>query len=276
MHAFLLGRDGAISVAELFAVFPDARFSFLDRKIAYMEGYSDDEIIRAFPYLGGSIKVVRIDQECPFSDVPKHCVDAIVAVPLESKVSYAIAAYGMDLDTEKFGLRLKKDIKPTGKSIRFVMGDRGANISSATYLHSGIKDKGIELNLFQIGTDRYLVGTTLAFQDIDSYAKRDMERTRDMGVGMLPPKLCQMLINIAKPSHTVYDPFCGLGTVLVEASNMGYSVAASDISPAMVQATTKNLREWTESPKVFECDARRIDSAFSSGKVSKDATIVSE
>jgi len=77
-------------------------------------------------------------------------------------------------------------------------------------------------------------------QDIENYSKRDYGKTRDMEVGMLPPKLAQMMLNIAASCHActprginsygrnlskkdsgissktgmtnikVYDPFCGL------------------------------------------------------------------
>lgn len=40
-------------------------------------------------------------------------------------------------------------------------------------------------------------GVTIAYQDVDAYAQRDMDKTRDMGVGMLPPKLAQMMINLS-------------------------------------------------------------------------------
>lgn len=47
-----------------------------------------------------------------------------------------------------------------------------------------------------MGEKSYLT-VTLACQDVDAYAKRDTEKSRDMVVGMMPPKLCQMMINIA-------------------------------------------------------------------------------
>ena len=65
-----------------------------------------------------------------------------------------------------------------------------------------------------------------------------------MVVGMMPPKLVQMMINIALSTHqstnqpTIYDPFCGLGTTLIEAANMGMTrIYGSDLSPEMVRAS---------------------------------------
>jgi len=49
-------------------------------------------------------------------------------------------------------------------------------------------------------------------QDINAYTKRDFGKKRDMDTGMLPPKLAQMMINIANNGKqeitSLYDPFC--------------------------------------------------------------------
>ncbi len=88
---------------------------------------------------------------------------------------------------------------------------------------------------------------------------------------MLPPKLAQTMINLAlgavSPSEArVYDPFCGLGTVLIESIQMGASrVYGSDIEPAMTEATGKSVSEYlpvigSEATSQIETlDARRID-----------------
>jgi tRNA G10 N-methylase Trm11 len=87
---------------------------------------------------------------------------------------------------------------------------------------------------------------TIFVQDIEAYAARDQARpARDARVGMLPPKLAQIMINLANPpTHaTVLDPFCGTGVVLQEAMLMGYSTVGTDLEPRMVLFTKKNL-DW--------------------------------
>ena len=81
-------------------------------------------------------------------------------------------------------------------------------------------------------------------QDIEGYSERDIGRERSMTVGMMPPKLAQMMINMATKGNMlrIWDPFCGLGTTLIEAHNAGYShLTGSDISAEMVQETKKNI-----------------------------------
>jgi len=90
---------------------------------------------------------------------------------------------------------------------------------------------------------------------------------------MLPPKLAQMMINIAltptlsqrerEKNISIYDPFCGLGTILIEALNSGYSnVYGSDLNEKMVEATSKNISFYlkqTTKAEVFKQDSSQIE-----------------
>jgi tRNA G10 N-methylase Trm11 len=73
---------------------------------------------------------------------------------------------------------------------------------------------------------------------------------------MLPPKLAQIIINLANPTSTdiILDPFCGTGVILQEALLMGYDVIGSDIDPRMVDYTNVNLG-WLQA-QVPSIDSR--------------------
>jgi tRNA G10 N-methylase Trm11 len=43
----------------------------------------------------------------------------------------------------------------------------------------------------------FTVAETIWVQDIESYTERDIDRDRSMTVGMMPPKLAQIMINLA-------------------------------------------------------------------------------
>ena len=86
-----------------------------------------------------------------------------------------------------------------------------------------------------------VIALTEAIQDIDAYTARDRERpARSAKVGMLPPKLAQILVNSAQGS-AIYDPFCGTGVILQEALLMGHEAYGSDLAAEMVDATRTNL-----------------------------------
>ncbi len=93
-------------------------------------------------------------------------------------------------------------------------------------------------------------------QDIERYGRRDYDRpARSAKVGMLPPKLAQIMINLANPpsGSTILDPFCGTGVVLQEAALMGFKVYGNDIEPELTDMTRRNLdwlaREFNTSVK---------------------------
>ena len=141
-------------------------------------------------------------------------------------------------------LKLKKILVRHGKSVR-VVENKEAVLSTATSLHNGLSGKNErKVELIKVDDDWYKV---IGVQDIDAYAKRDQARpARDAKVGMLPPKLAQILINLCGPlkaDAVVLDPFCGTGVVLQEALLMGYRAYGTDISERMVEYTEKNL-EW--------------------------------
>jgi tRNA G10 N-methylase Trm11 len=66
-------------------------------------------------------------------------------------------------------------------------------------------------------------------------------------MGTLPPKLARMMVNFtAQNSGTLWDPFCGSGTIPMEAAMLGFNFLASDINPQAVNDTDANVR-WLSS-----------------------------
>ena len=112
---------------------------------------------------------------------------------------------------------------------------------------------GWEFLVIATSTGNTIVALTTAVQDIESYTERDRSRPkRDAHVGMLPPKLAQIIINLAtgsatpSPDFTVLDPFCGTGVVLQESLLMGFSAYGTDLEQRMVDYTDENV-EWFKS-----------------------------
>lgn len=97
------------------------------------------------------------------------------------------------------------------------------------------------------------------------YALRDYKKPfRDAKLGMLPPKLCQMMLNYVSDKSSIYDPFCGTGSLLMEAVLMGSKyVYGSDLLEANVDGTEKNLFFTSRkfqidfNSKIFQHDANK-------------------
>jgi len=58
-------------------------------------------------------------------------------------------------------------------------------------------ERNADFTIISAGDMEYF-GKTIWIQDIENYSKIDYVKTRDMVVGMLPPKLAQMMIHISE------------------------------------------------------------------------------
>lgn len=184
----------------------------------------------------------------------------------EGKLTIGVSDYSKNASRKSASqeaLKLKKILVRHGRSVR-VVENKDAVLSTATSLHNGLNGSNErKVELIKVDNDWYKV---IGVQDIEAYARRDQARpARDAKVGMLPPKLAQILINLCgslKLGSTVLDPFCGTGVVLQEALLMGYRAYGTDISERMVEYSDKNM-EWIVS-QARDARGRRSASACQS------------
>lgn len=270
----ILGRQPALGLAELESLYgaenvrPLGDHALLDTPAEEIN----------FRQLGGTIKVARVLARVPVTDWPKLADYLIDKVPPyvkdmdAGKFSLGLSVYGLDVPLKKIEaclLEIKKRIRVSGRPVRIVP-NKSLALNSAQVLHNRLTHKGAwELIFIADGADTILA-QTLFVQDIEAYAARDQARpARDARVGMLPPKLAQIIINLAagRPEtridkkrwdsgdglgrFMVLDPFCGTGVILQEALLMGYSVYGTDIGPRLVDYSKKNL-QWLiqQNPRI--------------------------
>jgi 23S rRNA G2445 N2-methylase RlmL len=78
--------------------------------------------------------------------------------------------------------------------------------------------------------------------------------------GSLKPPVAAAMIKLAAPDQRarVLDPFCGAGTILIEASQMGYSVLGGDIDPMALRAARENMILAQKSISLLQWDTIRL------------------
>jgi tRNA G10 N-methylase Trm11 len=228
--------------------------------------------------LGGVIKFGQIiyrgnwDGGLELPVEPEQLVEGVAG-----KLQVAVSATAKSIDSKRLkaiGMTIKKRLQ-SKYSVRLVVPKTGTSLSAAELKYNGVLEHGFELVV--VTNERELViAKTLEVQDVDWYSRRDYGRpARDTSVGMMPPKLAQVLVNTTH-SETVVDPFCGTGLILQEALLLGREAIGSDTSKKMVRAANQNLT-WLEGevkirlPKwrIEEADARQV-------KIPKDCAVVSE
>lgn len=72
----------------------------------------------------------------------------------------------------------------------------------------------------------------------------------------LKPDFARLLVNLARAreGETVLDPFCGTGSVLIEAGLMGMKAIGNDIDAGMVRACRRNLEIEGLEAKITQAD----------------------
>lgn len=247
----MLGRQPRLGLAELESLFGSDKLQPLGTEAALLT-IDPSQIDQA--KLGGTIKIARLlttltttnwrtitDKLVDF--VPQH----VTSLP-EGKLTLGISAHNIQTKPQYVGqtaLQLKKIIRSSGRPVRIVPNTE-LSLNSAQVWHNRLtSEHGLELIALADKGKTY-IAQTITVQDVDSYSLRDFSRPkRDAFVGMLPPKLAQIMLNLAHPAPnaTVLDPFCGTGVVLMEAALQGYTVEGSDISQKMIDYTQANL-DW--------------------------------
>ena len=234
----VLGRQPEISLAELEAIF--SRVNRFRPGLATFFADSTPDIAR----LGGSLKLAE--------ELDAEPLEFLQNLP-EGKITLGVSDYSEHAsprNAQGEALKLKKILTRHGRSVR-VVENKTATLSTATSLHNGLSGaKPNKVELILVDKTWWKV---IGVQDIDAYAKRDQARpARDAKVGMLPPKLAQILINLCgnlPEDSTVLDPFCSTGVVLQDALLMGYKAYDTDIEQRMIDYSQKNLEWLTAKPE---------------------------
>jgi tRNA G10 N-methylase Trm11 len=246
----ILGRQPKLGAVELESIYGAKHLRALNN--AALLDLPTQDI--SFKRLGGTVKLAQILTVLPntnWQQILQYLMEKIPAhmqYQPTGKFTFGLSIYGLPVslaDQTKGLMAIKRVIRSTGKSVR-VIPNKTAALNSAQVLHNKLTTKGAwELLLVRDGP-KTILAQTIFVQDIEAYAARDQARpARDARIGMLPPKLAQIMVNLANPQNgtTILDPFCGTGVVLQEALLMGYQVLGTDLEPRMIEYTKKNL-DW--------------------------------
>lgn len=269
MYIAILGRQPALGIAELERVFSGQNVKVLSKSAARVN--SDVFNIEHF---GGTLKAGRIILEMPNDDwrilsqkVIQHYLSAWSSST--GKITLGLSTYGVKTGTreiQKVGIILKQKLKSSGVSVRLIPNKEPA-LSTATSHHNklGLAPNKVELLIIRSDDGYLIVAESTGAQNITAYARRDQARPkRDAYVGMLPPKLAQIMMNLALGTLStknvrILDPFCGTGVILQEAALIGLSVYGTDLSEKMISYSHDNLQWLSEVQNI------KINSTLSAG-----------
>ncbi len=250
LYAFELGRKKDLCFAELLSVLGKENLieKNLDTAIFNLKEI-EAQILQN--KLGGTIKIIEILEELPQNtktpELKKYFESFLKDNfnDYEGKIPFALSVLSFynqrEIDIKGLLMFVKKTLKSLGLNSRFI-NKNFQNTKPSTIYKARIIKRGVDINVIK-GNKKLFLGKTVAIQDIDKYSKRDFEKPcRDAKVGMLPPKLAQIMINLGGETNTIFDPFCGTGTILTEGLLMKKDVIGSDIEEKMIDYSNKNCK----------------------------------
>lgn len=256
---FFLGRSHDLCLAELETVlsrFECAKPVLLSESL-YVSNVPDAVSAELLMnVLGGVRKIAVIEQEIGSEADPKQAVlDVLRSKAENNKIYFSVTFLGSEQKPRL--IDFKKMLDEHAIRARFAEAENLGGVDAALLSHK--KDL---VEVFAIPTETgWTIARTLCVQDIDSWSERDYGKPyRDAKKGMLPPKLARMMVNLgigtlSADALRLADPFCGSGTVLMEAAMLGCEVIGSDQSQDSVHGSGENLH-WLQKSLTKELKSR--------------------
>lgn len=247
----ILGNTPSLSRAELRRLLPDSPLTDIDADIVAISLEDDAAAQALLRRSGGVVKIARAlsTLDTTNEDELNEAIADQLLQQDEGKITFAIAELGRDHLHALSAGTIKQSLRKAGKKVRYQETTRHG-LSAAVLTHKTVTEI-IAIH----AQDSTILAQTVAVQDIDHWTLKDRGKPyADRKKGMLPPKLARMLVNIAIGADTakgvLLDPFCGSGTILIEAMELGCAVSASDTDTDAVLGTQKNLRWFAEEAEI--------------------------
>ena len=237
-----------------------------------------------FSRLGGSYKYARV--------IGHSISDSLdeISLPFRPKFNWTVSAYNCEpdlYDETHQSLHELLKVRGLGKAkflepkIRSSIEQQGNCLGAAELKATDVREKvlledrndpGIDLVVHGgINQSQPIFAQTIDTFDSVEFKGRDVDRPFQNPTKTLAPRTARAIVNIALSveSHSLLDPFCGLGTILQEALLCNVSIIGVDKNQDDVEKARANL-DWLISKykvsqhlheNIFAYDARRISHA---------------
>jgi len=208
VYVAILGRQPALGVAELERVFGAKSVTVVsDQAVCVNSEYLDVQRFGGIPKAGQIVvNIPKNDWQKVSNKIIQLYVDKLSSST--SKITLGISVYGFNIDAyvvQKTGIILKQKLKKLGINLRLIPNSDPA-LNSAVSHHNklGLSPNKIELLIVRANDGTIVIAESTGSQNITAYAQRDQNRPkRDTFVGMLPPKLAQIMINLSTDATSI-------------------------------------------------------------------------
>ncbi len=218
--------------------------------------------------LGGTVKIGILGTKATTKDFMEKLTNVLRNEAIgKAKLSFGISLVGNPNPNQRFLVprELKNCLSEEGIISRYVLPTKSDELTSAQVALGGITE------LYAVWKNSEIeIAKTVAVQDFEGFAKRDYQRPyADPKGGMLPPKIARQMLNLAfarppSSSDWILDPFCGTGTIAMEAMMLGLNSINSDHAKDKVDGCKNNLSWLKEKEekqgqwRVLKADATKV------------------
>jgi tRNA G10 N-methylase Trm11 len=256
MIYFVLGSHPTLSAAEITKVYKEPlQTKFASEEVLILKNQTRDprELQNA---LGGTTQIGETIGG--FDTYSKEELAEFLASYIQTqaeteKIQYGLSVYDagnqkladdMREHLDALGMEIKNNLREAGKSVRYVSSKKTA-LSSVIIKTNNLLHAGGAYALIAT-PDGIQIGQARTVQAFKRWSDRDYGRpARDPESGMLPPKLASMMVNLTggdPQTDTLLDPFCGSGTVLMEALLRKYKkLIGNDLEETAIADSLENL-----------------------------------
>lgn len=259
-YIFVLGNAFSLARLELWECLKARKLKFKPifekDPIVILEFSGDIDTKNLINCLGGLVKIGELVGE--MNDASPEKIAGYISHSKDESLTLGLSSYfNPKVQVNNLLKNLKNILKPSVKSFRYVLPRDNTVLSSIVVKKQKISEY---LLIYKQLTDSYLLARILEVQDAEDWSHRDYQRPyASPKSGMLPPKVARMMVNIAgcysqdqsEGRKILWDPFCGMGTILAEALITGWDVIGSDADKKVIFQAESNLR-WliTSYPKI--------------------------
>ncbi|MDA4120543.1 MAG: DNA methyltransferase [Thaumarchaeota archaeon] len=225
--------------------------------------------------LSGVHKIAPVTAKVDSSSGPLDELVGLMATHLEEKSNFSVSGYDIGEDDyedlvrsildglREAGLRKVRLLRPKGNELlsESVLSREAFDVVAFPY-HEG-----------------FGLGPTVWVPDSATMRQRGTRKPIPHSDIAMSPRLARTLVNLAglRPGQTILDPFCGTGTILIEAYAKSLRCLGLDSRASRVQETRENLR-WSgggtndKGYDIRKGDARELSRILRGTKVDAVAT----
>jgi len=229
---FLLsGETSTLPQAELKALVEtydnNARFEKINGRVMTVDGKFDlKTVLRRGAYVNAGADLLTL---CRIKDAEKSINAMAFDEFMDNSVSFAASVF--NLSSKPLSGKIESII---GSAVKRRLPNAIVSLKNPQKIVIGL-----------IFDDRLLLGLT-NYMDRKSWKSRRPRARPFFHPSTLYPKFARGLVNLShvKEGEILLDPFCGTGSILIEASVIGINAIGMDISTKMCRGAVNNLKHF--------------------------------